>query len=87
MNDRQKAALRLLRAIPRADIYEGASAENSERGSERFYVSYSGGESPELTLQDVNDLKKRGVIQPRWKGQPHLRCFVLADPTRAPTDG
>lgn len=72
--DARHRALRMLEEQPRRDIYEGAS-EGGKAGSGLFYVTYSDGQSPELTRKDIDLLLESDQIERKWP--QYDGCFVL----------
>ena len=77
MNERQTEVLRMLRTIPKSDLYEGAHPGNSKLGSGRFYVSYGGGRGPILDQAEVDELLRERHIKLKWKDAPEAKWYVL----------
>ncbi len=77
MNHAQQAVLRLLRADPTRDLYEGAAANNSKQGSGYYWVTRSADETYEpLTAAEVGEMTRAGLLAEKWSG-----CYRLAQST------
>lgn len=72
--DARQRALRMLEEQPSRDIYEGASM-GGKTGNGLFYVTYSDGQSPELTRDDIKLLLESDKIERKWS--QYDGCYVL----------
>lgn len=71
MTPAQTKAMEMLRADPRRDLYETANLRE-------FMVTYSDGESPTLSEQEMQDLWAKSLIRPKYPNQLEVRVFVTA---------
>ena len=78
LNDRQRAALRLLQQDKRRDVYETALASNPRVGSGRYCVTYNPGNRIELSTREVVELVTGGYLTRRYPDAPDVNAFVLA---------
>lgn len=76
MTPSQQKALQMLRDDRRRDLYEAADRRNTKIGCGLYYVTYSGGDSPELTKADIDALIFQGHIKQKYPDLSGL--YVLA---------
>jgi hypothetical protein len=77
----QKLVLEKMRASRgKRELYESASALDSERGSGEYFLTYSGDDRIRpLTRQDVSHLLMIGLIAKKYPDEPQLETYVVTN--------